>query len=229
MAGLGFKDFANGNVLTGDELDGYLMQQSVMRFASITERDNALAAVVADGMVTSVNGWLQVRQNGAWRDITSAEQFIRKLSDTARPNNVTATADPELTFTAEANTNYRVRAVLFATVDGANSTVDMKVGLSFPSGTLATFGCEGPDTAIANGSGVAASNWYAYLDVSASSVFAVGVSNNATLATKIIVEGTVRVGATAGPVAVIWAQFATSANALHVRPNSYLEVRKLAA
>lgn len=155
-------------------------------------------------------------------------QIIRKTTDTSRASTTTATADPHLTFAAAANTKYRFRAVGFFTVEGGNSTVDIKIGLTFPSGALATFGCDGPDPAIAGGQGLAEANWYAYLDASVSSVFAVGVSNNVSLATKVVLEGTVRTAATAGSVSVIWAQVTSSANALYLRANSYLETMKVA-
>jgi hypothetical protein len=64
----GYKDFQNGNTLDESELDGYLMQQSVMRFATPAARDSALAAVLADGMVTFAEDTdtLWIRSDGAW-------------------------------------------------------------------------------------------------------------------------------------------------------------------
>lgn len=48
----GFKDFSDGSYLTGDEVDGYLMRQSVMRFASAAVRDsNLVAGILAEGML----------------------------------------------------------------------------------------------------------------------------------------------------------------------------------
>jgi hypothetical protein len=64
----GYKDFQNGNILDESELDGYLMQQAVMRFATPAARDTALAAVLADGMVTFAEDTdtLWIRSDGAW-------------------------------------------------------------------------------------------------------------------------------------------------------------------
>lgn len=53
--GSGYKDFTAGAVLTADEVDGYLMRQSVMSFATTTARDTALSGVLAEGMVA----WIQ--------------------------------------------------------------------------------------------------------------------------------------------------------------------------
>jgi len=50
MAGLGFKDFTVGQVLTSAQVDGYLMQQTVMVFDSASARTTALSGVVAEGM-----------------------------------------------------------------------------------------------------------------------------------------------------------------------------------
>ena len=46
MAGLGFKDFQVGEVLTSSDVDGYLMQQTVMRFADAAARGSALGTVL---------------------------------------------------------------------------------------------------------------------------------------------------------------------------------------
>lgn len=52
MAGLGFKDFTVGQVLTSAEVDGYLMQQTVMKFADSSARTTALSGVLAEGMIS---------------------------------------------------------------------------------------------------------------------------------------------------------------------------------
>jgi len=50
MAGLGYKDFTVGQVLTSAEVDGYLMQQTIMKFADAAARNAALTGVLAEGM-----------------------------------------------------------------------------------------------------------------------------------------------------------------------------------
>lgn len=50
MAGLGYRDFTVGQVLTSAQVDGYLMQQTVMVFDSASARTTALTGVVAEGM-----------------------------------------------------------------------------------------------------------------------------------------------------------------------------------
>ena len=50
MAGLGFKDFQVGEVLTSADVDGYLMQQTVMRFADAGARGSALGTAAGTGV-----------------------------------------------------------------------------------------------------------------------------------------------------------------------------------
>ena len=49
--GSGFKDFSPGGILTAADVDGYLMRQTVMTFASDAARNAALASVLDEGMV----------------------------------------------------------------------------------------------------------------------------------------------------------------------------------
>lgn len=52
MAGLGYRDFTVGQVLTSAQVDGYLMQQTVMVFADSSARTTALSGVLAEGMIS---------------------------------------------------------------------------------------------------------------------------------------------------------------------------------
>jgi hypothetical protein len=82
MAGLGKKTFAAGEVLTASNVNGYLMDQSVMAFASSTARDAAIT-VPTDGMVSylqDTNDVLQYRTFtntggtvvGAWESVAAS-------------------------------------------------------------------------------------------------------------------------------------------------------------
>jgi len=51
MAGAGFKTFTVGEVLTATDVNTYLMQQTVMVFATAAARSSAIAAP-SEGMVT---------------------------------------------------------------------------------------------------------------------------------------------------------------------------------
>jgi hypothetical protein len=73
MAGLGYKDFTVGQVLTSAQVDGYLMQQTIMVFASSAARTTALSAVLAEGMfsyLTDTNA-TQYYDGAAWVDISN--------------------------------------------------------------------------------------------------------------------------------------------------------------
>jgi len=52
MAGAGYKNFVDGDILTATQVDTYLMEQAVMVFANSTARTTALSGVVAEGMIS---------------------------------------------------------------------------------------------------------------------------------------------------------------------------------
>ena len=68
MAGAGYKLFATGDVLTAAQVNTYLMQQTVMVFASSTARTTALSGVLAEGMVSYLQDTnsLEVYDGSAW-------------------------------------------------------------------------------------------------------------------------------------------------------------------
>lgn len=59
MAGLGVKLFASGDVLTAAQVNGYLQDQVIMRFATTTARDNAFGGAgeptLAEGMFAYID------------------------------------------------------------------------------------------------------------------------------------------------------------------------------
>ena len=52
MAGQGYKVWSAGDVLAAADVNGYLMEQNVMVFASSAARSSALGTAVSEGMVT---------------------------------------------------------------------------------------------------------------------------------------------------------------------------------
>ena len=70
MAGLGRKTFAASEVLTAANVNGYLMDQSVMRFADSATRESSLGTAVAEGMVSYLDDTNQVEvyDGSAWND-----------------------------------------------------------------------------------------------------------------------------------------------------------------
>lgn len=68
MAGLGRKAFSAGEVLTAVNVQGYLMDQTVMVFASDAARSSALGTAVSEGMMSyllDTNG-VSVYDGAAW-------------------------------------------------------------------------------------------------------------------------------------------------------------------
>jgi len=63
MAGAGFKDFVDGEILTATQVDTFLMQQAVMVFDDSAARDSALTAVLSEGMVAYL------------KDVNSVEKY----------------------------------------------------------------------------------------------------------------------------------------------------------
>lgn len=75
--GLGFHDFSAGESLTATNVDGYLMRQTVMVFASDAARDAALTGgIVAEGMVcyTTDNDRTYQYSGSAWVVISEPPQ-----------------------------------------------------------------------------------------------------------------------------------------------------------
>ena len=81
--GSGFKDWTAGDVLTAADVDGYLMRQTVMTFASSSARDTALSGVLDEGMVAYLedtnaitvydgSNWIEYGRAGAWASWTPA-------------------------------------------------------------------------------------------------------------------------------------------------------------
>ena len=52
MAGAGYRVYTTGDVLTAAQVNNYLQEQTVMRFASAAARTSALTAVLAEGMMS---------------------------------------------------------------------------------------------------------------------------------------------------------------------------------
>lgn len=74
MAGAGYKDFVNGDILTASQVDTYLMEQAVMVFASASARDTALTTAKAEGMTAYLKdtNTLTTYDGSAWYTIASA-------------------------------------------------------------------------------------------------------------------------------------------------------------
>lgn len=74
MAGAGYKLFNTGDVLTAAQVNTYLQEQVVMRFATTAARTTALSGVLAEGMVSYIDATdsVEVYNGTAWVSIGSS-------------------------------------------------------------------------------------------------------------------------------------------------------------
>lgn len=79
MAGAGYMTFADGQVLTAAQVNTYLMQQSVMVFATAAARTTALPSP-SEGMVTyrSDNNVIEYYDGAAWQPILDQDVIAAK-------------------------------------------------------------------------------------------------------------------------------------------------------
>lgn len=73
MAGLGYKTFTAGEVLTAANLQGYAVDQSIMVFDDSTARTSALGTLVAEGMVSYLKDTdaIEKYDGTAWASISN--------------------------------------------------------------------------------------------------------------------------------------------------------------
>lgn len=72
MAGAGYKLFSTGEVLTAANVNTYLMQQTVMVFASAAARTTALSGVLSEGMISyrTDSKVLEIYNGTSWVDFS---------------------------------------------------------------------------------------------------------------------------------------------------------------
>ena len=89
MAGLGYRTFSAGEVLTAANVNSYLMDQAVMVFDDSTARGTALGTAVAEGMMSYLKDTNQVEvYNGtAWAGVDTT---VSSLNGTAIVYTLTA-------------------------------------------------------------------------------------------------------------------------------------------
>lgn len=117
MAGAGYKLFATGDVLTAAQVNTYLMQQTVMVFASSTARTTALTGVVAEGMVSYLldTNATEVYDGSAWVGIANSGDItsVTTGSDSGLTGGATSGAVDlklQLAFNAQTGTTYTLVA-----------------------------------------------------------------------------------------------------------------------
>jgi len=101
MAGLGRKTFSPGDVLTSSDVQGYLMDQSVMVFAGTAARTSAIPSPSAGMVAYSTATSLQVYDGSAWVDLSTG-YGVATGGASSTAISVGGTAYTLLTFTADA-------------------------------------------------------------------------------------------------------------------------------
>lgn len=120
----GYKQWADGDLLTPAEVDEYLIGQSMMRFANAAARTAALPSptsgmrsyLTSDGVDYQYAG-------GTWVPITPLAKI--KTSDTTRTNTSSRSNDPHLAGIPLAVGTYRVEAMLGIQSSGAGGDFAM--------------------------------------------------------------------------------------------------------
>jgi hypothetical protein len=87
MAGAGYKSFNSGDILTASQVNTYLMDQSVMNFATIAARTTALSSP-AEGTVTYLadNNRIEVYDGANWRTVYTPTFASAAARNTAFPS-----------------------------------------------------------------------------------------------------------------------------------------------
>ena len=94
MAGAGFREFIAGEVLTAEQVQTYLQDQSVMVFDDSAARTTALGTALAEGMVTYLKDTnaVEVWDSSAWQNINDNTNAVLKSDFSAAGQIVYSTA-----------------------------------------------------------------------------------------------------------------------------------------
>lgn len=117
MAGAGYKLFNTGDVLTAAQVNTYLQEQAVMRFANSTARTTALSGILAEGMVSYLDDTnaVEVYNGSAWVGVSGAGDITAVTTGTdsgltGGTSSGAADLKLKLEFDAETGTTYTLVA-----------------------------------------------------------------------------------------------------------------------
>jgi hypothetical protein len=188
MAGAGYKLFATGDVLTAAQVNTYLMQQSVMVFASATARNTALSGVVSEGMVAYLldTNDLTIYDGAAWNsfgagDITGVTAGTG-LSGGGTSGGVTLSIDTAVTANLTTSQTLTNKTLTAPVINDAVFTDGVVKGLEEDVNVVAAAA-----TGTINFDVSTASVWYYTTNASANHTLNFRYSSGATLSSKLAV------------------------------------------
>lgn len=205
----GYKQWADGDILTPADVDGYLMGQTLMRFASAAARTSDLPSPTAGMQSYLIDTGLEyIYAGGQWMP---KFQFTKKAAAETVTTNTSAQDDDDLVTTLVPGT-YRVE--LFMHVAATALSGDVKTQWAF-SGTLGTQGrsCFGPSINSTDTTGTATAattvgvNRSTAHTVTASVSYGCDTTNTTAIHEDLFLEVTAT-----GVLKLQWAQVAASGN-----------------
>ena len=145
MAGLGYKVFAAGEVLTAANVNGYLMDQAVMVFDDSTARSSAIGTPT-EGMMsyTKDDNAVQVYDGSSW---TAVDTTISSINGTAVT--YTLTASTATAYTLQASDNGKILQFT-----GGTTTITIGTATAMTAGQRVEFLNDTPSLTVAAGTGV---------------------------------------------------------------------------
>jgi hypothetical protein len=142
VAGLGYKAFTGGAVLTAAQVQGYLQDQSVMKFASATARDAALTP--AEGMVCYLadSSSMYAYDGGSWavvpvQSIYTVSTAYTLATPTTAAQNIYATTGSGATLIA--NTTYEIEGECRVSMSMGTTACTPSMQLTFTGTGMTSF------------------------------------------------------------------------------------------
>lgn len=142
---------------------------------------------------------------------------VRKNGATNRQSTVVPADDPDLFFPVVANKTYEFEFYLVFTT--GSSTIDARVGLTFPAAAVVSWGVLALDPA-AVASSIGNIQASALHTAGSGTAISVGVSSGST---SVLIKGTIKTGANAGNVKLQWCQNASTATDMTLSEGSQVK------